>query len=157
MYLNLNSKNFKWRFAWSTVRNLALDGAAGKCYVKFPWLWPPIMLEREGGKKGRFVLRSQSWSTALRRYLHQLDLVSILLYVMIALWTKLKYLVLYTLINSNIYVYSVPFRIIILFWRVHLSLASHKFFWTEDQIKHNSPSRKRQTSAINGRLYVLPL
>ena len=42
-------------------------------------------------------------------------------------WTKLKYLVLYTLINSNNYVYSVPFRIIIdTFWRVHLSLASHK-------------------------------
>jgi len=37
-----------------------IDGAAGKCYVKFPWLWPPIMLKREGGKKGRFVLGSQS-------------------------------------------------------------------------------------------------
>ena len=65
----------------STATILVSDGAAGKSYVKFPWLSHPIMSPREEGKKGRFLLHSPSWSTSLRRYLCQLDLVSIVLWV----------------------------------------------------------------------------
>ena len=60
----------------------------------------------------------------------------------------------YFLINSNTYVYSVPFRIIILFWRVHLFChwQATNSFKLRTRLSINLPSRKRKSSAINGRL-----
>ena len=67
-------------------------------YVKFPWLSHPIMSPREEGKKGHFLLHSPIWSTSLRRHLCQLDLVSIVLWVImgflheIVIFSNLDYL-----------------------------------------------------------------
>ena len=60
----------------------------------------------------------------------------------------------YFLINSNTYVYSVPFRIIILFWRVHLFChwQATNYFKLRTRLSINLPSRKRKSSAISGRL-----
>ena len=56
MYLNLITQNFKLQFARSTVTNLASDGAAGKCYVKFPWLWPPHHVKKRRRKESTLSL-----------------------------------------------------------------------------------------------------
>ena len=51
-------KDSSFQMSISTATILVSDGAAGKSYVKFPWLSHPIMSPREEGKKGRFLLHS---------------------------------------------------------------------------------------------------